>query len=103
MKNMSEYLIPKVSTFGKLLFQGKGEEVKTNRHVTAVKYNVISERQKDLLEVQIPVIAGSKTFAPDTEVELIEPKLEPAGQATSDNRAISYWRLSAKDIVKKGE
>ena len=53
--------------------------------------------------MQVPVIAGSKTFAPDTEVELVEPKLEPAGQATSDNRAISYWRLSAKDIVKKGE
>lgn len=49
------------------------------------------------------MIAGSKTFAPDTEVELVEPKLELAGQATSDNRAISYWRLSAKDIVKKGE
>lgn len=64
MKNMSEYLIPKTSTFDELLFQGKSEEVKTNRHVMAVKYNVISERQKDLLEVQIPVIAGSKTFAP---------------------------------------
>lgn len=46
---MSEYLISKASTFDELLFQGKSKEVKTNRHVMAVKYavkyNVISERQ----------------------------------------------------------
>ncbi|MCP9327876.1 DUF961 family protein [Liquorilactobacillus satsumensis] len=33
--------------------------------------NLLSEKQAELIEVQIPARAGSKTFETDTEVDLL--------------------------------
>ncbi|KRL98949.1 DUF961 family protein [Liquorilactobacillus satsumensis] len=63
--------------------------------------NLLSEKQAELIEVQIPTRAGSKTFETDTEVELANPRLEPTGRSTGDE-AIASWKLTAENIKAKG-
>ncbi|KRL04396.1 DUF961 family protein [Liquorilactobacillus oeni] len=99
-----KYVIPTIETFGKLTFEGKDREVTSGRSriATGVVYNLLSEKQAELIEVQIPARAGSKTFETDTEIELVNPKLEPTGRSTGDE-AIASWKLTAENIKKKGD
>ena len=43
---------------------------------------------------------SSKTVETDTEVELVNSKLEPTGRSTGDE-AIVLWKLTAENIKKK--
>ncbi|GAJ25609.1 hypothetical protein JCM15457_481 [Liquorilactobacillus sucicola DSM 21376 = JCM 15457] len=86
-----KYVIPTTETFGKLTFEGKDHEVTSgySRIATGVVYNLLSEKQAELIEVQILARAGSKNFETDTEIELINPRLEPTGRSTGDEAIAS--------------
>lgn len=107
-----KFVVPDMErTFGKLEFAGKGENETTgygrNERVTARFFHLYSSVQDaDDIIVKIPGNAGDKGFEYETEVTLINPRIEVEGKSISDrstgqSNGYSDYILVADNIVAK--
>ncbi len=100
-------VIGKEKTFGRLKFSALRREVKivddegnVTEQVKERTYDLKSKEQGRMIQVSIPVSAGTKDFDYNAEVELINPVADTVASATYMGADVD-WYNQADDITLK--
>ncbi len=107
MSNLRNVYINEKETFGTLKFGDLVEEmtgyVNGRRAVTGRKYSLFSDKQRsDNVEVILPGSVKVKQFGFDTQVHLVNPKIDDIGQVVGGSGHHNYV-MYADDLVKAGD